>query len=365
MLKKEVFWNTIGKNAAGGIIMLAENILSYTLETIGDYTMPVIHKMVEKLVDDGIATRSEQEKDDKIYIGDVTEKSSLSYCIKKDNNLIKKIEEWEFDKNYKYSMYFTLSNCSKESFDKCLEQRKMLNYDKLTECEELHSVIDKPSLKVSQNLYYLKFNLKLDATNALGEELKKRYSVLAVFNMDANLMELRFDSIEAAFTRDKFKYAYSALEWIRRFIGATITAEDFHDEINYIRKHGKEKGIILSGQSMLMASGGKATVDIGNDNSQVLPFIGELKMIMEQHKEAFEKASEIKEALEKFIYEKENLSEFPWVKFKFGENNNTEIKFTYNYGKEKGCLLQHLHSSTIVNQGRGRMDYVTNSNFPY
>lgn len=134
---------------------------------------------------------------------------------------------------------------------------------------------------------------------------------------------------------------------------------ELDDIVDYIKRNGKEKDVVLAGQDMLMASGAKATIDIGNDDNEILPFIGELKAIMEEYSEELSKVAELKTALDDFIYEKENLSEFPWVKFKFGEKS-IEVKFTFNYGKENGCLLQHLYSPLKSNQGRERMDYVTN-----
>ncbi len=110
---------------------------------------------------------------------------------------------------------------------------------------------------------------------------------------------------------------------------------------------------------LLMATGGKATIEVGKNDKMILPFIGELKILMENYKEEFEQVPVLKQAFQDFIFEKENLSEFPWVRFKFKENN-FEVKFIFDYGQEKGCLLHHFSSSLKANQGRGRMDYVTN-----
>ena len=337
------------------------NILDYTLASVKDYTAQSAHSILDLLIDDGIATKREKEKDGKLYIGQMSEKQGLSFCLSRVNDSIKNIEKWEFDKTYRYSMLFEVYNFNKDVFEELVEKHDAFWYDKINEYEELYPVIQKPSIvkDCDNGIYTLKFNLRLDATDAFGNNLKKRYSVLSIFYTKENLLEIRFDGIAAQFSKDKFYFAQNTLSWIRTYMKIGLQAVQLFETVDYIKRHGNKNEVVLSGQDMLMASGGKATIDIGNNDKELLPFIGELKAIMEEYADEFDKAPELKTALDDFIYEKENLSEFPWVKFRFGEKV-IEVKFTFNYSEENGCLLQHLYSPLRSNQGRERMDYVTN-----
>lgn len=334
-------------------------VLDYTLESIKEYPAQSANRLIEVMIEEGIATKK-KEKDDKgkIYIGDASYKQGLSRCLNTTNNALKSVEKWEFEKNYKYSMLFSFENFKKSKLEELIGTNKITPYEDNEECENLYPVVQNPSLLQTKIGYVFKYNLKLDATDTFGNKLRKRYPVLAIFDMNNGIMEIRFDSMSANFCKDKFKFAKGVLEWLRRFMELKIDAMELLFIVDWMKKNGKEDGIILAGQDMRMSGGGKATIDIGNNDQQILPFIGELKNIMEVYSEEFDKAENIKNVLEEFIYEKENLSEFPWVKLKF-EDKNIEVKFTFDYGPENGCLLQHFHSGLKANQGRERMDHVT------
>lgn len=335
------------------------NILDYTLKSVNEYTMQSAHSLVDLLIQDGIATKKEKEKETKLYIGEMTDKKGLFFCLSRMNNSIKSIEKWEFEKNYRYSMIFQFSDFNESILQELTANQDAFWYNDIEEYEELNAIIQKPSIVKENDKYIIKFNLRLDATDTFGKELKKRYSVIGIFYIAENIFEVRFDGLAAQFSKDKFRFAQNVLTWVRTYMKVNLVPIELNDIVDYIKRNGKEKDVVLAGQDMLMASGAKATIDIGNDDNEILPFIGELKAIMEEYSEELSKVAELKTALDDFIYEKENLSEFPWVKFKFGEKS-IEVKFTFNYGKENGCLLQHLYSPLKSNQGRERMDYVTN-----
>lgn len=334
-------------------------VLEYTLKSLNECTNQTLHKIVNIFIEDGIATKKDEENNDKIYIGSMTSKLGLSLCLKEQNSAIKSIEKWEFDKNYKYSMLFDVKNFDEKLINNLLVSNQMVCYDNLNGCEALYSAAMNPSIKKVDGNYCLKFNFKLNATDTYGEMLKKRYTVVAIYYSDKQLLELRFDTVEQIYSRDRFSFAYDALEWLRRYMGLSITAIDLKIIADYIKKNGKIDRVVPSAQDMHMASGGKATVEVGNNDKMVLPFIGELKILMDSYNDDFKKVPVLKKVFEDFIYEKENLSEFPWIRFKF-EEKNFEVKFLFDYGRENGCLLQHFHSALRANQGRERMDYVTN-----
>nr|DAT88453.1 MAG TPA: hypothetical protein [Caudoviricetes sp.] len=335
------------------------NILDYTLESINEYTIQSAHRLVDLLIDEGIATKKQQDKESKLFIGNMTDKSGLKYCLKNFDMALKSVEKWEIQKNYRYSMLFDYSGFSEDRLQGLIEENYIICYNELEGFEELYPIIQKPSLIKETNSYVLKFNLGLSATDAFDNKLKKRYTILVLFYLNEKMLEIRFDSISAQFSRDKLKLIHGVIVWLEKFLQLDVQAIDLKDIVDYMKKDCQEEQVVLAGQDMLMATGAKATIDIGKSDDQVLPFIGELKDIMCEYEEEFQNAPEIRAALNNFIYEKENLSEFPWVKLKF-EEKSIEVKFTFDYGEENGCLIQHFHNALKSNQGRERMDYVTN-----
>ena len=335
------------------------NILDYTLKSVEGLTMQAVHSLMDLLIQDGIITKKEKEKEKKLYIGKMTDRQGLEHCLRQVNKAVKSIEKWEFEKNYRYSMLFQVNNFDESVLCELVNRKDAFWYNDIDQYEELYPVVQKPSMIRETDKLIIKFNLKLKVTNVSGTELKKRYSIVGIFHITQNIFEIRFDGLEAQFSQEKSKFAQGALEWLRKYLKVSLVSLELEPVADYMKRNGKKNKVVLAGQDMRMATGGKATIDIGNDDNKILPFIGELKAIMEEYTEELEQVPELKTVLDDFIYEKENLSEFPWIKFSFGEKK-VEVKFTFNYGKEKGCLLQHLYSPLKSNQGRERLDYVTN-----
>lgn len=302
-----------------------EENLEYMLGSLDNYTNQVISKLVKNLVTSGVATEKETEQDKKVYIGDkLSKKQGLKYCISMSDLAVKSIEEWEFEKNYKYSLFLNQDSFSEENFRNLIENGQVKLYDDLKENEPLHVVVEKPTLRTYDGNLYLKFLIKLKATDTEGRQSKCRYPIIVIFYSESDIIELRFDSIGSMYGRDKFKYVYESIAWLRNNLKTTIKPIDLRDVADFIKENGEENKVVLAAQDMRMANGGKATVDIGNDDTNILPFIGELKVLLEEYKDEFDKSPIIKSALEEFIYDKENLSDFPWVKFRF-EDRDIEV----------------------------------------
>lgn len=336
-----------------------EENLEYMLGSLDNYTNQAINKLVKNLVSSGVATEKESEQNEKVYIGDrLSKRQGLQYCLSISNLAVKSIEEWEFEKNYKYSLFLTQKSFDGENFGNLIEDGKIILYDALEESEPLHAIVDVPTLRSYENDLYLKFLLKLKATDVDGRQNKCRYPIIAIIYPESNIIELRFEAMGSVYGREKFRYVYETIAWLRNNLKTIIEPMDLREVADFIKEYGEENGVVLAAQDMRMANGGKATVDVGNDDTNVLPFIGELKVLLEEYKDEFDKSPLIKSALEEFIYDKENLSEFPWVRFRF-EERGIEVKITFDYGKEKISLLQHYHSQLIRNIGKERMDYVT------
>ena len=85
--------------------MANDNIYRYTIETIENYYPRIMKiKMANNLIRDGIATKNKKETD-KIFVGDKEDYNRIAFCLEKDSRLIKYIENWEYEKYFKYSIF--------------------------------------------------------------------------------------------------------------------------------------------------------------------------------------------------------------------------------------------------------------------
>lgn len=335
------------------------NKYEYIYGTISNSAKAPLHRLANSLVDDGIATRRKKSKDgEQIYIGDMSDVQGIQLCLENQPDTIKQIEDWEFNNFYRYSSLFDMQGFSIETLNSLEEEGKIILYEKIAGHEELYVTTMKPSVRYNHDEILLKFNLKIQAQNVTDEIIKRKYSIVVLIKQEECILEIRFNPLERIFDKNRFRYVYSALAWVREYLNINVTPIDFRETTEYLKLNGNQNKIVLSGEDMRMSSGGKATIDVGNDEKQILPFIGELKEIIKNNEQLFQTAPEIKKILEDFIYEKENMSDFPWVKFRF-QHIEAEVKFIFDYDNEGMCLLQHLYSHLKANSGRERMDYVS------
>ena len=337
------------------------NEYEYIYGTLSNSSKAPLHRLANNLVDDGIATRKKESKDgDRIYIGDMSDIEGVQLCLESEPDTIKRIEEWEFNNFYKYSSLFDMQGFSVDTLNLLEKEGKIIRHEKIAGHEKLYATTMNPSVRYNDDEILLKFNLKVQAQNAANEIVKRKYTIVVIIKNKGCILEIRFNSLERIFDKNRFKYVYSALAWLREYLKVNIIPIDFRETTEYLKLNGNQNRIVLSGEDMRMASGGKATIDVGNDEKQILPFIGELKEIIKSNEHLFQGAPEIKKILEDFIYEKENMSDFPWVKFRF-QDRKVEVKFIFDYDSEGMCLLQHLCSRSRLkeNSGRERMDYVS------
>ena len=75
------------------------------------------------------------------------------------------------------------------------------------------------------------------------------------------------------------------------------------------------------------------------------PFIGELKELINENAEAFEKADEVKQILLQYLADKEATASYPYIYIKWVkpvESQSYIVKVTFDYFNQKYTLLQHI-----------------------
>lgn len=336
-----------------------DNNYIYTLQTVKDYPIVMQRRLIGSLLNENVLTKKEGEKG-KIFLGD--EKDAFLNCLRKNKKLIKSIEKWEFEKSYKYSLLFTFEENVSDKIKQALKKERLKNYLDISDnqYEELYNIVKSPSyLYYNENLEFIKFNIKMEARDADSIEHKKRYPILVCVFHDMNIIEIRFDSLGTIFGKDKMQYVYDVVNWIKLNLTDTILSMDLEATIEEMRHiASKEEELIIVEQDMRLHTGATATIGIGKSGSKSLPFIGELKEILEDFEDELKKIPDLKRKLEDFIIEKEELSEYPWTIFRF-DKENYETKIIKNYRNEGNWLIQHFYSGRVRNIGKERMENVT------
>lgn len=121
----------------------------------------------------------------------------------------------------------------------------------------------------------------------------------------------------------------------------------------------RDENVKLIAQSMKLPNGGNAQLDVGNNQEYILPFIGELRSLLNDNQAELEKVPDFREALEQFMFEMEEMSDYPWIELLWENEIKTRsnrVKFVFNYMNKSYCLIQYYYSNVLI--GMERMNYV-------
>ena len=94
----------------------------YIIHTADAYSKVIKRKLVSDLVDKGIATKSAQETlFSSVSLFNIDENEQLLKCINERREAIRLFEEWEYTKNYKYSVMFSITGFDKSIINRLTE----------------------------------------------------------------------------------------------------------------------------------------------------------------------------------------------------------------------------------------------------
>lgn len=262
--------------------------------------------------------------------------------------IIKVIEEWEYIRDYQYSVLFKTNFIEKEDLNKLVQKSGLKRFSYDNDIEEIRDIISNPTVFEDSNQVILKFTLGKKAINPeTGEELKYKYIVNAVFHLESNLLEIRYNPINGLFIDDYksfYKKNISAVKaWINSYLGIKIEKFSIHRIIDKLKTSDTLR---LEGQDMRFSDGGKACLEIGSNKSYTLPLLGELKDIINQNEEEFNKAIAIRQMLETWIESKEEEADYQWICLCWPDSKgrktyDVKVRFQFDYFDEDESLLYH------------------------
>ncbi|MBC8542614.1 MAG: hypothetical protein ACLR23_07910 [Clostridia bacterium] len=347
--------------------MTHENYILYLKGTIDTYPSKT-KKHINKLFTDADIVKNTSQlslgnvSESAIDVKDLELTEKIKTCLAQNKEAIKLFEEWEFTKDYKYSVVFTCEN-----FQQLLNNAQSLAKTMQSPSDEsamMFEYLKTPITFDSDGLFILKFNLKFAAIDPLNEnEIFLKYPVLIVLHKESELIELRFDVLKRVFIPDKKEQSvYSDLiDDIIRYVYENLNTDLVPLDLDYLVSEVKQD----SHETRVMAeyrklpSGGNAQLEVGNNQEYVLPIIGELKELIKKHQTELEQAPILKEALEQFIFENDELSDYSWIELMWENEIKTRsirAKFIFNYRNKSYCLIQHYFNNVLI--GMERMNHV-------
>ena len=299
-----------------------------------------------------------QSSDAKVF----TNKNDLEGIISstaEDKTFAAFYELWEFEKLCKYSIPFFMDEVSKEAIIKKL----CSSNDVFAPNYILHTSIKDaiPMYRISQDDIVIKFVLQ--KSYVIPEpytQVDYRFPVLIYIDVRHKVLEIRYDSTKytSISGHAKYeKYIYDCIEWIRDQLEIELYACDTRNAIDTIQD-STNRSVVVYRQMMEMSSGGAAELTASKDEDYVLPFIGEIRGLIDENESLFEAAPEIKKILEQYLFDKEATASYPYIYVKWikpVESHSYIVKITFNYMDDKYVVLQHITGS-CNDLGMGRMN---------
>lgn len=343
--------------------MKRESYLKYIEYTIGTYNKVTKNRLLDLYKKENIVRKKDNQvflfSDDAIEIDNSNIDATLIKCIKANEKAIEIYEKFQFIRAYRYAVLFTCIN-----FDELQEKVNNIPEYKYTPTDiRLDDNLQTPKKIVKDNDIILMFEKKYEAVHPqTEEELFLHYPIIVVLHKDKHIVELRFDSIKRLFVEEKNNQTIyiNIISQVLSYFNINYSVELTPLELNFMKTLADDeenKNIKLISQYMNMKNGGKAELNVGNNEEYVLPLIGELKSIMNDLKEDLDNNLRIKDALEQFIYEKEETTDYPWIEVLFLDEEgiktrNNHVKFTFNYMNQNYCLITYYYNSTLIEMER-------------
>lgn len=275
-------------------------------------------------------------------------------------------ETREFDKLYKYSIPFFIENADIGKISSALQQaganefREDDFYPELVLNTSLKEAT--PSYRKLEDEVLIKFVLqKSYVTPDTYDEINYRFPIVIYINFSCKILEIRYDSTKYSGIsgRDSYeKYVTVCLDWIQKNLPLDLYYCDASDAVNVI-KNSQNKDVVVFRQMMEMGAGGSAELTASESEDYVLPFIGELRSLIEENEGLFNASPDIKNLLLDYLVDKEESARYPYIYVKWVkpvESHSYIVKITFNYFADRYTVLQHI-TGTCNDFGMERMNH--------
>ena len=229
-----------------------------------------------------------------------------------------------------------------------------------------------PIAYVEDGIYFIKFVLqKAYLQSDTFEQIDYRYPIVIYINPLINILEVRYDSMRYSYNEQIDRDAYSKIvsycsDWIKDNFGMKLFRCEHADTIKIINDIQNTE-VRMYKQMMEMKAGGSAELTASENGDYMLPFLGEIRELIDENEELFAEADEVRQLLLQYLNEKEATASYPYIYVKWVKPVETKsyiVKITFDYFNGKITLLQHI-TGKCNDLGMGRMndaiEYLSNS----
>lgn len=182
--------------------------------------------------------------------------------------------------------------------------------------------------------------------NDTGSAIK--YVMLAVIDKENEILEVRFDQVGIAYKNSHHYYRDKIAEilmYLKNNIELETADIDFKAVVDFIKSERDDITIVAQGMTR---KGTTAYLEAFEDETSIIPILGELDYFIEKHKDLFDKddnTREIRNRLQTFRKEIEVKSDMPLVKIRMDETG-IKLGITHNY-KDTEYSLFMLYGELI------------------
>lgn len=359
------------------IEMLPGEYKSLIHETVCQYSTQTRNQIKKMLTDEGkilVGTKRKKTGNGK-YPWDCSTLEEAIRVTTNDDDLLPFYEYFEYVKCYKYSLplfYEWKKPGSEEVLEldtylgALCEQKKIQKFDKNETFEIPTFVADDvkkclPSFMIEGDYLLIKFVLQKTLVNPHdGETITFRYPFILSFNTKNQLLEIRFDGIKYGEEthRDFVKpFIDYLLRWMQDVLQVKLFNIKQDDVLDKIKNDHSGKAVIYK-QLMEMPSGGSAELTASDDRDYILPFVDEIRELMEENADLFASAPEIKVLLENYLRDKELTANYPYIYVRWLDaikGKEFVVKLVFDYYDMKFVQLHHMQCAGRLM--KERMDY--------
>lgn len=333
--------------------------LKYTIQT---YNKSMKNSFLSTLKDEGIAFKKKPQvglfDDGKIEIDESDLDSTILSCLKKTSKAMILFEKFNFQRAYKYAVLFK-TNITDNVINR-IEAIPVLNDDYVF---SINKIIKEPVRISYEDKDLILFNKVYEGHHPKdGTFLRLKFPIVVVINRKTGIVEIRFDTIKRIFTAIErensvyMKVISEVKKYLEDELNIALLSLDL-SKIIEIASDDKREEVKVSRQQMNFKNGSRADFKTSDNGDYEMPYISELKAIINNFSEELEKCPNIRKELNKLISVREKTSEYPMIEVDFVGKPTNHVKFTFDYYNTGYCLLSYYSNNSLI--GMERMDDVT------
>lgn len=341
---------------------------SHFLENaVSKFSALTVKRLIKILSSRGIITEDNQIELDRPDIIDVSNfnsmKEKLLHAISSSNEAVRVVENWEFIKAYKYSIIFETETDLENLNIKFYIDSGNIFPENTLDHEAMYSIVTKPIYYQQGDIILLKFLLRQEFHEVLtGDEILNKYTIVVALHTDLNIVEIRFDATQSIGQSTALIYmemVKAIRNWLRNTLSIQTIAFPLNDAINSVTDPLRDD-IVVAGKNYKFVDG--STADLFSNRDEVdysLPFISEIRDIIQQYAEELEQCPKIRQVLIDYLKEKEDDSNSDWIMITWKDEIKSHkicIKCTFNYYEQDYDQIMHYSNALIDME---KMNHVT------